>query len=239
MNSANLPVLVITVPAVLNPETIGKMSSQLALIDVRTVRFLILRGSPQVFCNGLDIHWIAHNEITETTELNQFSRILTDLHSGPWITIAVVEGEVTGGGMGILAACDFVLATNGSQFALTEGMLGFIPGIILPFLLDKISATAIKKMVFTGQKYPAETMMAWGMVHEVVASSQLESAVTDVVRSMKSCKPQAITSLKTMLSEADCRREELIQEGIKSLIANLGIPSVKERLESLSDYLGN
>jgi enoyl-CoA hydratase/carnithine racemase len=239
MNSADPAVAEIQIPPVLNPETITELSASLAAVDRSRVRFLILRGEGAVFCNGLDIQWIAHNEIREADELTRFSDILKTLHVGPFITIAIVEGEVTGGGMGILAACDFVFATGAARFSLTEGLLGFIPGIILPFLLDKLSSTRIKKMVFAGSKFSVQTMVEWGLVHECVTENHLEQIVADFIRSMKSCKPLAIKDLKRMLSEANDQRDLLIEKGVDSLMTHLGTPAVKERLVSIASYLNS
>jgi enoyl-CoA hydratase/carnithine racemase len=239
MNSANPAVTEIQVPQVLNPETITALSASLDAIDRSRVRFLVLRGKGKVFCNGLDIQWIAHNEIREADELTRFSDILKTLHVGPFITIAIVEGEVTGGGMGILAACDFVFATGAARFSLTEGLLGFIPGIILPFLLDKLTSTRIKKMVFAGSKFSVETMVEWGLVHEHAPEARLEQLLTEFIQSMKSCKPLAIKDLKRMLAEADTQRDLLIEKGVDSLMSHLGTAAVKERLVSIATYLNS
>lgn len=237
MKTADSPVAAITVPAALNPHTLDAFAAALAAIPLERTRFLVLRGHPGTFCRGLDLHWITSRGGLEPACLNQFADLLEAVRSAPMITLALVDGETFGGGLGLLAACDFVLATPGSTFTLPEGLLGLIPGIILPFLQDKLSAAAIKQMVFTGRAQPASVMAAWGLVHEVVGADRLEARAAEFLQGMGACRSRSVAYLKELMAQADPHLPELIQMGIENLLDSLAQPAVQRRLAALAESM--
>lgn len=237
MKTAEETVAGITVPPCLNPHTLDAFAAALAALPRERIRFLILRGRSGIFCKGLDLRWVARRGFLDRACLTQFVDLLAALRTAPMITLAQVDGETAGGGMGILAACDVVVAARGSTFALPEGRLGFIPGLILPFLLDRMPAGAVKQMVFTGKAYPASAMAAWGMVDDVVEPALLEESTALHLRDMRSCRLGAIAGLKDMIAQTRPHAPEWVQSGLESLVANLARPSVKERLAALADVM--
>jgi enoyl-CoA hydratase/carnithine racemase len=234
--SSARPIAEIPIPPVLNPETLSVLGAALDAIDPEHTRFLVLKGGPETFCRGLDLRWIAHCDVPDARELIRFSEILEKLRSGPFITIAAVEGDVIGGGMGIALACDFVLASPGARFALTEGSLGLIPGIILPFLLEKMTPAQVKLMVFSSRKYSAENMVLWAVVHEVVDGPSLDQRVNEFARAMRSCKRHVIGPFKRMIGRVSSQTAAHAGTGIQNLIENLSRPEVRHRLISLAEF---
>jgi enoyl-CoA hydratase/carnithine racemase len=223
------------VPTVLNPRTLDTFAAALAAIPQERTRFLVLRGHSGTFCKGLDLRWITSRTRVEASCLTQFADLLDAVRTAPMITLALVDGETFGGGLGILSACDFVFATPGSTFALPEGRLGLIPGIILPFLQDKLSAAAIKQLVFTGRAHPAPALAAWGLVQEVVEPHLLEARAAEFLQGMRSCRASSIVLLKELMAQANPHPPELLQVGVENLLDRLARPSVRARLAAIAE----
>lgn len=239
MNLVNLFAAEIFVPSVINPQTIVGFKEQLETIN-KKVRFIILRGTETVFCNGLDFKWISKIDTDAfTDEIAQFFEVMNILHTCEYITLAAVEGDVSGGGMGIASACDFVIASNKSRFSLPEGTLGIIPGIISPFLLNKLSAKQIKKMVFTGKKFSAQQMQEFDFVDDVVEPSELNLKLVETIKSMTSCKQQSVCDLKQLLKNVGIPSDDLYQTGLSNLNEKLHSDVLKMRFTALAEYFSD
>jgi len=228
----------INIPSFLNPESIRGLSNQLSEAENEGTRFLILKGSETIFCNGLDLKWIAANtQGNYMKEMKEYGEFLKELQTGSFISIAVVKGVASGGGMGIVCACDHVIADELSMFSLPEGLLGLIPGMIMPALLNRLSPQCIKKMVLTGKKYTTEIALQWGIADEIVKTADLQDATTKAIVSMKSCKKNPVGDLKQLLYTSNINKDELAQLGMNILAAKLNEPEINERLINLAEFM--
>ncbi len=228
----------IIIPPLLNPKSIGDLSQQITKAENENVSFLILKGSEKVFCDGLDLKWVTDNQNADHYKnMQEYASCLKKLQTGKFISIAVVSGSASGGGMGIVCACDHVIATESSSYSLPEGLLGLIPGMILPALLNKMNRTTIKKMVLTGQKYPAAKALEWGIADEIVKTDETHKALENAIKSMRSCKRDAVGDIKTMLYNTNYSKDELSEKGMQLLLTKLNDAEIKERLIDLSEFL--
>jgi enoyl-CoA hydratase/carnithine racemase len=230
----------ISIPPFLNPQSIKDLTQQLLLAEKENTRFLLLKGSDTVFCNGLDLKWVTQNTTGNyLNDMQGYADFLKKLQTGSFISVAVVSGVASGGGMGIVCACDYVLATQTSTFSLPEGLLGLIPGMILPALLNRLSPQQIKKMVFTGQKYPSDIALQWGIADEVVKADEVQTSLAKVFGSMKSCKQEPIGTLKQILYNSHLTKDELAKQGMNILSAKLNEPEISERLRNLAEFMAD
>ena len=228
----------ITIPTLLSPASIADLTNQLTVLEKENVRFIVLKGSDHIFCNGLDLRWVAHNESGNyMPEMQEYGEFLKKLQTGKAITIAIVKGKAAGGGMGVVCSCDYVIANTDSEFSLPEGLLGLIPGMIMPSLLNRLSPQQIKKMVLTGKGYTAEIAMEWGIADDVVINENIEPTLNQVVSSMKSCKQGSVADIKQMLYTSQINKDDLAQLGMTILSAKLNEPDIKERLQDLANYM--
>lgn len=228
----------ITVPRSLNPQTIGELAAQLTQAEKENIRFVILKGSEDVFCEGLDIKWIAgNNPLQFKDDVLLFSEVLKKLQSGTFISIAAANGPISGGGLGLLCACDYVIIEEASTVSLPEGLLGLVPGVIFPALLNKVTPQVIKKMFLTGQKYPAAKAVEWGVADEAVNKTNIQASIDKAVNSMKSCKPGAVGDFKSLLYTSVNDKENLAAEGMDLLLKKLLDPDVKDRLISIAEFM--
>jgi enoyl-CoA hydratase/carnithine racemase len=230
----------IQIPSLLNPESIGSLSQQITEAENSGVRFLVLKGGTDIFCNGLDLKWVAANERGDyLPDMLEYGAFLKKLQTGKCISIAIVAGSAFGGGMGIVCACDHVIATETALFSLPEGLLGLIPGMILPSLLNRISPLRIKKMVLTGQKYSAAKAMEWDIADEVAKDEESEAALLKAMAGMKSCKKESVGDIKKLLYTSHIHKDELASMGMNMLNTRLNEPEIRERLQDILDFMSD
>ena len=238
MSSVNLLYTEIKIPPVLNPETICDLNEQLILCLKQNVRFVVFTGNDSVFCNGLDLKWVASSkQKVRTEEMQKYASFLKKIQTEKFISISLVCGSVSGGGLGIVCASDYVLVEDSSTFSLPEGLLGLIPGMILPSLLNRISPQQIKKMVFTGKKYPASFAIDCGIADEVVNINEIQETLIQTINSMRSCKIDSVTDIKEMLYESHLSQDSIAEKGMDILSKRLQEPEIEQRIKDISDFL--
>lgn len=226
----------IEVPTYLNPDTICQLQEQWNVINQQKSRVILLKGQPGVFCLGLDLDWVAKQTVSRH-QIETFTSFLKGIMSSSSITIAVVNGAVTGGGLGISSACDFVVASEQSTFRLTEGMLGLVPGIILHPLLNRLNRQTIKRMVFSAQEYRIEGAIELGLVDEMVLEEELDAQVARLIKQMCTSKKQSVQDLKMLLGKALDPGIDLIKEGTELLQHRLANQGMKRRLNCIANLM--
>jgi methylglutaconyl-CoA hydratase len=117
--------------------------------------------------------------------------MLRAINTLPVVVIGRIHGAALGGGSGLAAVCDIVIAEEGAIFGFTETKLGILPAMISPFVLPKIGVSHARALFLTGTRFTAAKALAIGLVHTVVAAGQLDAAVADVVREALTAAPPA------------------------------------------------
>ena len=239
MMLANPACFEIEVPSLLNPNSIAILNEKLKEAEAGNKRFVLLKGSETVFCNGLDLRWVTENKNGNyMPEIQAYADFLKKLQTGKFVAIALVSGSVAGGGMGIVCACDYVVADSQSQFSLPEGLLGLIPGMILPALLNRLTPLQVKKMVLMGGKFSMDTIKNWQLVEEFVTNEEeAKNALSFVFQNYKSCKMDAVTAIKKMVYKSNIDKDVLAKKGMDILIAKLNEEEVSDRLKSIAEFM--
>jgi enoyl-CoA hydratase/carnithine racemase len=166
--------LVVTVPAELSLESVGELRRAIASANASDSPVIVLRGRSDVFCRGLALG----QPVAELRAgIGDFVACLADLRFSPKPVIALVEGEALGGGVGLVAACDVVVALPGSSFALPEVLVGLGPAIVWPLLLERMRPQAARLWALTAfRRTPAEALTA-GLVDEIVDDAAHAAAI--------------------------------------------------------------
>ena len=239
MNLANRNCLEIEVPPLLNPNSIDLLNQKLIEAEEKQVRFILLKGSEAVFCNGLDLRWVTENEDGNyMPHMQAYGAFLKKLQTGKFVSIAFVSGSAAGGGMGIVCACDYVIADSKSEFSLPEGLLGLIPGMILPALLNRLTPQQVKKMVLMGSKFSINTIKNWDLVEEFVSTKEeAEMGLSNVFDTYKSCKIDSVSAIKELVYKSNIDKDLLAQKGMDILIAKLNEPEISDRLKSIAEFM--
>ena len=165
------------------------------------------------------------------TDAMRFAGMMRALDELPIPTIARVNGACLGGGMGLIACCDVVIAAEGAEFGFTEVRLGIAPAVISTFVLPKIGAAAARRYFLTGEIFRASVARAIGLVHEVVSAEELDSAVARVVDAIRGNGPRAVAAAKRLIRDTlALRRGEAIQNAVRTIAALRASPEGQEGL---------
>jgi methylglutaconyl-CoA hydratase len=113
--------------------------------------------------------------------------------------IGRIQGAALGGGAGLAAVCDIVVAAADAVFGFTEVKLGIIPAVISPFVLEKIGRSAARELFLTGARFPAARAKEIGLVHAVVEASDLDATVDAYVAELLTAAPAAVAAAKALI----------------------------------------
>ena len=171
-----------------------------AFADVGDARAVVLSGDGPSFSAGADVEWMRSSidlSFDENVADALRLRAMLDAIDGcPAPVVARVQGHALGGGCGLVACCDVVVAEPAAQFAFTEVKLGIVPAVISPFALAKIGSSAARRYFVTGERFSAEVALRIGLVHEVAA--ELDAAVDAVLAELLSSGPEAARGAKAL-----------------------------------------
>ena len=175
-----------------------------AFADVGDVRAVVLAGDGPSFSAGADVEWMRSSvDLSYEENVADASRLramLDAIDSCPAPVVARVQGHALGGGCGLVACCDIVVAEPSAQFAFSEVKLGIVPAVISPFALAKIGSSAARRYFVTGERFSADVALRIGLVHEV--ADDLDAAVERVAQELLAVGPSAARAAKELAREA-------------------------------------
>jgi methylglutaconyl-CoA hydratase len=178
----------------------------LAREPVETLRAVVLAGDGPSFCAGADIAWMraamALDVEGNEQDAMEMAELFETIDTCPVPVIARVQGAALGGGMGLLAVADLVVAESGAKFGFTETRLGVIPAVIAPFVIAKIGESQARALFPGGRRFDALRAQRIGLVHEVVeGDAALDAAVDAAVADILASGPAASRAAKAIVRE--------------------------------------
>lgn len=174
------------------------------LVTQDRVRAVVLKGEGTVFSAGGDLNWmkkaIDYDYETNLRDTRALAALFAKMNECAKPLIGAVHGAAIGGGVGLVSVCDLVVATQETQFSLSEVRLGLIPACIGPFVLSKVGASHARSLFISAERFGAEKAKSIGLIHDVVADSKaLQDAVERVVGNILQCGPNAVTAAKQLV----------------------------------------
>jgi isohexenylglutaconyl-CoA hydratase len=179
------------------------------------VRVIVLRGAGGHFCAGADLKDMALARMSAMqsgksdgatdpiAQANgQFGELCVAYAKSPLAVVAVLEGTVMGGGLGLACVADVALASETAVFRLPETSLGMVPAQIAPFLVERLGYSQAKRLAVTGGQFTAPQAQALGLVHDVHTQEQINAAVVTVVAGILKCAPDALAQTKALMVRA-------------------------------------
>src|SRR6201995_3809657 len=171
-----------------------------AFADVGDVRAVVLSGDGPSFSAGADVEGM-RSSVDLSYEENvadalRLRAMLEAIDGCPAPVVARVQGHALGGGCGLVACCDIVVAEPAAQFAFSEVKLGIVPAVISPFALAKIGSSWARRYFVTGERFSAGVALAIGLIHEV--AEDLDAAVEKLVAELLSAGPTAARGAKEL-----------------------------------------
>lgn len=187
-----------------NAELIAELTKAFEdLAGDESVRAVVLSGNGKVFCGGADISWMrASLELSydrNVADAQAMSDMFRTIDRCPKPVIGKIHGAALGGGAGLAAVCDTVIASSDAVFGFTEVKLGIIPAVISPFVLAKIGVSHARALFLTGERFDAKRAHHIGLVHEVVVADTLDVCIERVVNEILSAGPEAVAAAKALV----------------------------------------
>jgi methylglutaconyl-CoA hydratase len=168
------------------------------------VRLLVLAANGKSFSAGADLGWMRRmadaSRADNLQDAQQLGALMEALDRFPAPSIAKVQGAAMGGGVGLLACCDIVLAVESASFAFSEVRLGLAPAVIGPYVIAKIGASQARRYFVSAERFSAQQALAIGLVHEVVALDGLDAATEAMVNTLLANGPQAMRAAKALVA---------------------------------------
>lgn len=189
---------------------------------------VIQSDSSSGFCRGMDLEFlVAHAGEDQSDNLSVYARCMEQLRGSSKVVICLVDGAAVGGGVGLAAAADLVIATRRASFALPECVLGLVPAMVLPLLCERMPVQKARWMALSSRSVEAEEALAIGLVDDVVEQlEQLEQALRRTIKQLLRASPRAVAQLKRYASEiSTLSRVDALEHGAKQTANDLLDPS--------------
>jgi len=186
---------------------IGELSRSLEVLralPAEQLRLLLLDGEGDVFCAGADLGYMrtlaTASMAQNLEEARSLAQMFHRLASFPAPVLAAIQGAVIGGGLGLAACADIVVAEAQAVFATTEVRLGIVPGVISPYVLRKLGVSRGGELMLTGRRILGEEAQALGLVHHLVsAPSNFGTRLSEVILECLLAGPEAVRRTKGLL----------------------------------------
>jgi methylglutaconyl-CoA hydratase len=222
-----------------NAQLIGELRAAfegLATEPPEALRGVVLAGEGPVFCAGADVEWM-RAAIGLSVEDNQrdaaaMQAMFASIDACPAPVIARVTGAALGGGMGLLAVADIVVATAEATFGFTETKLGIVPAVISTFVMPRIGPSHARALFASGQRFGAERALRIGLVHEVAEDeAALDARLAELLDELRSAGPEAARAAKALVRELPGLKEaEGRAEAVRRIASRRTSPEGQEGL---------
>src|SRR3712207_312438 len=166
-------------------DRLGREFRALAAEPLERLRVVVLSGEGPSFCAGADVNWMRASLGLSREQNEHDAMAMAEMFDAvdrcPVPVIARVHGAALGGGMGLCAVSDLVIAEAGARFGFTETRLGILPAVISPFVIAKIGETNARALFPSGRRCDATRALRIGLVHELVEGDDALAAAVDKI----------------------------------------------------------
>lgn len=181
-------------------------------------KVIVLEAEGEAFCAGADLAYLQqlqNNTFEENlADSEHLKELFLMIYESPKVFIAKIQGHALAGGSGLASVCDFSFAVPEAKLGYTEVKIGFIPAMVLVFLIRKIGEGKAKELLLSGKVMGAEKAKSYGLITEVIEAAQLSSYVDDFAT--KLCNEASADSLRlTKQLIAEVQHLD-IQEGLSA-----------------------
>ncbi len=199
------------------------------------IRVVILAAAGRSFSAGADLNWMKRmaayskdDNLRDAMGLGALMRTLAHLQKP---TIARVQGAAYGGGVGLIACCDIVVATHTATFSFSEAKLGLVPAVISPYAIAAIGERAARRYFLTAERFEAAEAWRLGLVHEICpGEAEMDEKIGEIVDALLACGPVAQREAKALIRAVAGRpvASELIQDTAERIAKLRASPEGRE-----------
>jgi len=187
-----------------NDELIKEMTNLLNELDTDDrIRVVVLGGKGKHFCAGADMNWMrsmaAYSEAENQADAKKLANLLATLNSLSKPVIGRCQGAAFGGGVGLLACCDMVVASDTSIFSLSEVRLGLTPATISPYVIEAIGPRQSRRYFLTAERFDSNVACDMGLVSEVTSEDQIDERIDFLIKQLLAGGPVAQSDAKVLI----------------------------------------
>lgn len=224
-----------------NDALAAEVSAAFADIEASpSTRVVVVAARGPAFCAGADLNWMrsmaGFSHADNHTDALQMARMFNAVHSCSRPVIARVQGDAFGGGVGLAAACDVVVAVESASFVLSEVKLGLVAATISPHLVRAMGPRQAARYMLTAEKFGAARARELGLVHETVAPESLDAEVDRMVQQLLAAGPGALAATKRLLADVvETPMDDVLLAATAKCIADARVSS--EGREGIAAFL--
>ena len=215
----------------------------MALDDCRLnddVKVIQLRGAGKHFSAGADLNWMRRmaklDYSANQEDAGQIARLMSTLYQLEKPTIAIIQGASYGGAVGLIACCDFAIATENSTFCLSEVKIGLAPAVISPYVVKAIGERQARRYFISGEVIDSKKAEAINLIHERLTTDAIEEYVTKLSQQLLNNAPNAMGICKSLVQKVSSEKlNDNIHQYTRDLIAQVRVSD--EGQEGLSAFL--
>jgi len=205
------------------------------------LRALVFSAEGQVFCAGMDLGEM--QERAESANSNEqwqrdsqvYADLLTSIYKLPVPVVASIQGPVLAGGMGLILACDLLMAADSAFFALPEPMRGITAAMVTPLLVHRVGAGQASYLLLSGERISAARAWELGLVHAILPPDELEGRIAMLLKSILTGSPSALAITKRHIDA--CQPLSIEQEIRNSIDVSAQARATEDAREGLAAFL--
>jgi methylglutaconyl-CoA hydratase len=188
----------------MNGTMVAELTRAFGELDAdRSIRAVVIAARGEAFCAGADFGWLKkvaafsprENEADAMRTVNMLHALAT--MSKP--TICRVQGAVFAGGLGLVAACDIAVASQGVEFCASEVKLGMVPATFSPYVIAAIGERAARRYFLTAERFDASEAYRIGLVQEIATADELDATINEMLGALMAASPDAVASAKDLI----------------------------------------
>jgi methylglutaconyl-CoA hydratase len=173
------------------------------------VRLVVLSSNGSVFCAGADLSWMrraSENGLdANRQDATRFADMMRAIRECAKPVIARVSGSAFGGGVGLICACDIVVASDHAKFSVTEARFGILPAVIGPYLIESVGVREARRLALTASVVDALEAQRIGLVHFVTTSDSIDEQLERLLAELGRNGPTALQEIKTLFNNISAR----------------------------------
>ncbi|MBS0286767.1 MAG: enoyl-CoA hydratase/isomerase family protein [Proteobacteria bacterium] len=169
------------------------------------VKIVLLKSSGKSFSAGADLEWMRRmakfNVDENLRDAGALHELMHTIYYCTKPTVAMVQGNAYGGGVGLVACCNIAIASSNASFCFSEVKLGLIPAIISPYVINAIGPRFARAYFLSAESFDAQTALQLGLVYRVTQESELENVTHELIKSLMNNGPQALKVVNAFMNK--------------------------------------
>lgn len=229
-----------------NDELIGEVTKAFEALGLNDeVKLIILAGEGRSFCAGADLNWmksmVSYSKEENIEDSKKLYKMFETINNTPKPVIGKINGHSLGGGVGLVAVCDFAVTHDKAKFGFTETRLGLVPAVISSFCIDKIGVSNARAWFLSGEMFNGAKAKEMGLIHEVVSVEELDEKIEELISSQLKAGPLATATAKNLIKTVSALEKDKIENFTCEMIArrrvsNEGQEGMNALLEKRKPY---